>query len=625
MKYKNEQVEKFLRYYCSLTIAPEYAVLLRGRWGAGKTWFVKRFIKSLGDAGGKSLYISLYGITSFEGIESEFFRQLHPVLSSKKMALAGKFAKGLLKATIKVDLDGDGHDDGSVAPSVPEVKLPDYLTNTENFVLVFDDLERCTIPICDLLGYINHFVEQNGYKVILVANEEEILSRERAVEDHDPAYRRIKEKLIGKTFEIESDLSGAMQTFLGLIGSDSIRKVFEDNSRLIQELYVASGYNNLRHLRQALLELERLFAFLPEKVLERVEVLTRLMQIYLVYSFELKSGAISADKISLENDLYAVFRSIEGENSDNIHANLAKKYGIPDIYDAILPASLWRKILESGLIDGEAISEAILNSRYFLCENRPDWVDLWHSLNLTDEDVAKALASVLRRFEAREYESVGVVRHVAGILLWLSEIGVYPKSKRDIVARTKEYVDYLRTIKKLPMGRDALYRLSDETGWSGLGYHSVESPEFKEISTYFYEQAEGALRDSYPGEAENLLDAMRNDTDKFFRSLVLCNHEDSRFYKTALLPYIEPSAFLDVFLELTQSQRRTVASTIEERYKNNAVDLVSEVGWLSNVAELLGKEEIKRPSTISGHYIGVVAKTFKDAATRIQGISEVSP
>ena len=43
-----------------------------------------------------------------------------------------------------------------------------------NSILIFDDLERCKIPINDLLGYINQFVEHLNLKVIIVANEKEI-------------------------------------------------------------------------------------------------------------------------------------------------------------------------------------------------------------------------------------------------------------------------------------------------------------------------------------------------------------------------------------------------------------------------------------------------------------------
>ena len=41
-------------------------------------------------------------------------------------------------------------------------------------VIIFDDLERCSIPINDVLGYINKMVEHDKQKVIIVANEHEL-------------------------------------------------------------------------------------------------------------------------------------------------------------------------------------------------------------------------------------------------------------------------------------------------------------------------------------------------------------------------------------------------------------------------------------------------------------------
>ena len=103
MNSTNQKIHIFLKYYCDLPSPPEYAVLIKGKWGTGKTWFIKNLINDLNASNIKSLHISLYGMTTFDEIENEFFRQLHPVLSSKKMALAGKVIKGLLKTTLKID------------------------------------------------------------------------------------------------------------------------------------------------------------------------------------------------------------------------------------------------------------------------------------------------------------------------------------------------------------------------------------------------------------------------------------------------------------------------------------------------------------------------------------------
>lgn len=40
----NQHVEDFLSCYIGHKVSPGYAVLLKGRWGSGKTWFLNDFI-----------------------------------------------------------------------------------------------------------------------------------------------------------------------------------------------------------------------------------------------------------------------------------------------------------------------------------------------------------------------------------------------------------------------------------------------------------------------------------------------------------------------------------------------------------------------------------------------------
>ena len=114
----NEHVEDYLNYYIK-SPKPGFAVMLKGKWGSGKTWFIKDYCErnlSTKKEPNKQryLYVSLYGISSYSEIEDSFFQQLHPVLSSKPMAIAGKILKGTLKTAIKVDFNNDGSDDGAI-------------------------------------------------------------------------------------------------------------------------------------------------------------------------------------------------------------------------------------------------------------------------------------------------------------------------------------------------------------------------------------------------------------------------------------------------------------------------------------------------------------------------------
>ena len=76
----NNHIVKYLDYYVSLQTPPNFAILLRGRWGSGKSWFVKKYIKDHNkkNKDSKFLYVSLYGISSTAEIEDAFFKELNP-------------------------------------------------------------------------------------------------------------------------------------------------------------------------------------------------------------------------------------------------------------------------------------------------------------------------------------------------------------------------------------------------------------------------------------------------------------------------------------------------------------------------------------------------------------------
>jgi chromosomal replication initiation ATPase DnaA len=68
----NQSVTDFLNYYADERRAFDYAVLLDGAWGSGKTHLANSFLNAHAAHGGKHLYVSLYGMTSTRQIEEEF-------------------------------------------------------------------------------------------------------------------------------------------------------------------------------------------------------------------------------------------------------------------------------------------------------------------------------------------------------------------------------------------------------------------------------------------------------------------------------------------------------------------------------------------------------------------------
>ena len=90
----NKHIEEYLDYYFDGKKNFEYAVLLNGAWGSGKTWFVKKYIEKQILKDKKVAYISLNGISKTSEIDEAIFKCIHPVLGSKQAKLAGQIFKG---------------------------------------------------------------------------------------------------------------------------------------------------------------------------------------------------------------------------------------------------------------------------------------------------------------------------------------------------------------------------------------------------------------------------------------------------------------------------------------------------------------------------------------------------
>ncbi|MFN3247496.1 MAG: hypothetical protein ACK42K_12410, partial [Leptonema sp. (in: bacteria)] len=85
--------------------------------------------------------------------------------------LAGQILKGTLKATIRVDLDGDSKSDGNISGGIPKIELPDYLKI--NFNVKEDEL-KVLLEIIDSLYFVfktkiiaNKIEDQNIFKKLM--------------------------------------------------------------------------------------------------------------------------------------------------------------------------------------------------------------------------------------------------------------------------------------------------------------------------------------------------------------------------------------------------------------------------------------------------------------------------
>ena len=182
---KDEEIVNIVIKYIDENLY-NYAILIDGEWGCGKTYFVKKYLigkiedheknKEKEDESYKSkkiVYISLYGVKSADDVSKQIFMESYLAKTGKAKNVLRKGAEvagKLLPVAFDVmtSFTGVKADNDKVLGVIN-----DFLTIKKS-ILIFDDLERCDCPINEMLGYINGFVEHEELKVILVANQKEI-------------------------------------------------------------------------------------------------------------------------------------------------------------------------------------------------------------------------------------------------------------------------------------------------------------------------------------------------------------------------------------------------------------------------------------------------------------------
>ena len=253
----NENIVNFLNGYM-MNPDPQYAVLLKGKWGCGKTHFINHWIDAYKgnpttEQVLESVYVSLYGLSDTKQITTAINRVICPILYGKA-AKAGKVLAKIASAMVlkhEVDLNYDGISDLSInigIDSLSKFKSNDSLANSKK-LLIFDDLERCDIPMKKLLGYLNFFVEQCNCHLIVIGDEDKIAEGE-----NKKIFGEFKEKTIGREFEIATDIHSALDTFVNQTPKNDFVVGHQEQ---IEKFFAMTECDNLRILRQALWDFAR--------------------------------------------------------------------------------------------------------------------------------------------------------------------------------------------------------------------------------------------------------------------------------------------------------------------------------------------------------------------------------
>lgn len=253
----NENIVNFLNGYM-MNPDPQYAVLLKGKWGCGKTHFINHWIdtyqkQEAEDKVLEPVYVSLYGLSETKQITTAINRVLYPILYGKAAKAGKTFLKFMSAIVLKCDVDWDKDENSDFSMNLGLDSLSIFKSEDEKVkrgnLLILDDLERCDIPMKKLLGYLNFFVEQCNCHLIVIGDEDKIAEGE-----NKKIFGEFKEKTIGREFEIATDIHSALDTFVNQTPKNDFVVGHQEQ---IEKFFAMTECDNLRILRQALWDFAR--------------------------------------------------------------------------------------------------------------------------------------------------------------------------------------------------------------------------------------------------------------------------------------------------------------------------------------------------------------------------------
>ena len=614
----------------------DYAVMLNGSWGSGKTYFVKNeLIPALEEERKAVIYISLFGIKCVDDLINVITMHVLNIYSNKRAQKRAEMNIGL-----KI-LNKQASSSVSQIPSVfvgiinkglklvpngdtAKAFFSDIQKNTINFadyVFIFDDFERSVIDKIELLGLFDEMVEQNHAKVIIVCNEvallkkaekdDENLNNKKAVNNIEEKilvddYNLYKEKVVGFTIKYAADLSTVYRKILdNIVGKQSYCYdcLIEYKSEVL-ELFSRVGSHNLRTLIFVLkrfkeLEHEIELAFDDAKVEKKYYsryialVLCNVTSVSIMY----KDFGMSDVFIPEDRDVVIKPFSSDGFAKDMIDFNInnhirLSRYVNQYIYDY----SLNKKLLL------EDIERFVRGERDDIQKNI-DKIDSIYCLD-SDFEAIKLLDSVLDDINKNQY-SLAVYPRILSNLFILMET-LYEDSHYKIELIKKDI------IKNVEARADEF----DVSNWHYFNSGNAKANAFNEelysiVEKTFLERKKQKYRDALDDE---------KDFVEHFRELV---KDDSSILgdRKSMLNCIPASEMIDKFINLPNSNIREINGILRYNYLNvkNINDLRSgDLALFREIETILGEKIPLVNSKLKRHHLQYLLDSISSICKKLE-------
>lgn len=447
---KNQGVANTLDAYLRLD-NPRFAVLLQGKWGSGKTWFIREYIKNKGNDIQQFCYVSLFGIEKLKEIDDQILASSSPLLS--KAESLGRLAGALFERCTAVLKTADIEKIGELVKK--------WFSVDDNLVLILDDLERASIPIKLVLGYVSNMLDEVGIKVILLCDTEEISKEEKT-------FCRFKEKIVGTTITVNPDVETVFDTQVQLIQNPKIKKTFQDNKARILHDFETSRLDNLRNIKKIIYEFSICYNQMTTDMQNNHLFLSEFLHILFILTIEINKGISINDFSSKKAKVYSYYELYPYYDSFEKLPDTAR-------WTSSISSKVIENLLYKGIVDRTLLHESYKKSEYSKNPEIP--YELYNKINkkiINDSDANKLYDQMKIELDILKYSEANTILHAYDIMLFFSKIGIEAKNEKEIILLAKKYLSKI-------LITDETFKLNNLE--KNFSYLSNNSPSFHEIYT----------------------------------------------------------------------------------------------------------------------------------------------
>ena len=267
-----DELNRFICHYLEKDLTGR-ALMLTGPWGTGKSYYIRNslipYLASSENGEHQCVVVSLFGLTNLSELSKAIYfeariKKLQPKTEKGQTAIfaAKTVAKGVA-SFFGIDLSKNEEEFQKLFESI----------DLSGRLLILEDVERTSISLVELLGYISNLAEQDGVKVLLVTNEEAIIKYKplkaeddteskkaprthpgmkdkpiiREYTDETLCYLGIKEKSIGDTIIFPGNMISAIKEIISMFSDKGMQAFSNDQCAddVLCILYMM-GSRNLR-------------------------------------------------------------------------------------------------------------------------------------------------------------------------------------------------------------------------------------------------------------------------------------------------------------------------------------------------------------------------------------------